>query len=163
MIQCELSSDRYRGRDHGILRVTGLQELSGPVYFSLMRNQGSERWLGTGGVWQSTCTWLSASDVETVGTTLLIQVGADVVEPIVSQPTNVVFRLFVAVGAERQAGVLRIVHPLLGSGAAGSPLEAGERAGEGLPQATRIIGFPNLLAALVVAVLAMTCAAVLMF
>jgi len=121
-IRTELSADKERGPGYGILKIEGFPAPQDPIDFSLMRNQGSEPYLGQNGLWQATETWLSAERIgdlsEGSGGSLLIPVGPTIVNAIVNQSTTVAYRLTLASGTTKDAGTLRIVRPLLGSGAA---------------------------------------------
>lgn len=117
-IRTELSADKERGPGYGILKIEGFSSAEDPVDFSLMRNQGSEPYLGQTGLWQATETWHSAETIEATGGSLLIPVGPTIVNAIVNQSTTVAYRLTLASGTAKDAGTLRIVRPLLGSGAA---------------------------------------------
>jgi len=131
-IRADLSADKERGPGHGRLRVSGFDPKGEAVELSLMRNQGTTPYLGNGGVWQATEEWHPAVDVERAGTELVIRVGPEIVDPIVTQPTTVAYRLTVAAGVARDVGTLTVTRPLLGSGAAhedgGSDLAAEEAA-----------------------------------
>lgn len=116
-IRIELGADKDQGPGYGVIRIGGFGAGAGPVDFSLMRNQGSQPYLGRGRVWQAMEAWHSATALAD-GTDLIIPVGPDIVDPIVGQPTTVAYRLTLASGTTRDAGVLRINRPLLGSGAA---------------------------------------------
>lgn len=117
-IKADLSADRERGAGCGQLRIAGLGELSGPIDFSLMRNQGTQPYLGTGRVWQASESWHSAGEVTRDGDGVVISVGPDIVDAIVGQPANVSYRLTVAAGAKKEATTLKVHRPLLGSSAA---------------------------------------------
>ena len=117
-IKAELSADRERGPGCGQLRIAGLGELSGPIDFSLMRNQGTQPYLGAGQAWQASETWHSAGEVAREGDGVVILVGPDIVDAIVGQPANVSYRLIVAAGAKKEATTLKVQRPLLGSSAA---------------------------------------------
>ena len=117
-IKCELTSDTDRGPGHGLLKVTGLEPTTGPLDFSLMRNQGNEPFLGRDGTWQGTEVWHSLSEVEDHGGISVIRLGPTIVDPVVGLPPNVAFRVTLATGAGKQAGTLKVSRPLLGSSAA---------------------------------------------
>jgi TPR repeat protein len=117
-IQCELRPDRERGPGHGLLYVTGLGPITGPLELALIRNQGTAPYLGRDGLWQATDAWHPAAEPHAEGRTLVIRVGADVVDPIVALPTNVAFRLTLRANGRQQVGTLKLIRPLLGSGAA---------------------------------------------
>lgn len=117
-IKCELTSDTDRGPGHGLLKVTGFEPTTEPVDFSLMRNQGTEPFLGRDGTWQGTEVWHSLSEVEDQGGVSVIRLGPTIVDPVVSLPPNVAFRVTLATGASKQVGTLKISRPLLGSSAA---------------------------------------------
>ena len=117
-IKCELGSDKDRGPGHGVLKITGLGTVEAPVDLSLMRNQGTEPYLGLSRAWQGTEIWHQVSDFEDEGDAVVVRVGPDIVDPIVALPSNVAYRLTIAMGASKQAGTLKINRPLLGSTAA---------------------------------------------
>lgn len=117
-IRADLSADRERGPGHGRLRVGGFDPGDDALELSLMRNQGTAPYLGNGGIWQPTEAWHPAVDVERAAGELVIRVGPEIVDPIVTQPTTVAYRLLLAAGVKRDAGTLRVSRPLLGSGAA---------------------------------------------
>jgi TPR repeat protein len=117
-IKSDLSADRERGAGYGQLRIVGLGESSGPIDFSLMRNQGTQPYLGKGGIWQASETWHAADEVVVDGDVVVIPVGPDIVDAIVGQSANVAYRLAVAAGATKQVATLKVHGPLLGSGAA---------------------------------------------
>jgi len=117
-IRADLSADKERGPGHGRLRVSGFDPKDESLALSLMRNQGTTPYLGNGGVWQATEEWHPAVDVEQSGAELVIRVGPEIVDPVVTQPTTVAYRLTVAAGVARDTGTLTVTRPLLGSGAA---------------------------------------------
>lgn len=117
-IQCELDADRERGPGHGVLKISGLGPVDGPLDLSLMRNQGTAPYLGRGGHWQATESWHTVADLEPRGDALVARVGPDIVDAIVALPTTVAYRLTAADGARKQAGTLKVNRPLLGSTAA---------------------------------------------
>ena len=117
-IKTDLSADRERGAGCGQLRISGLGEITGPIDFSLMRNQGTQPYLGKNRMWQASETWHAADEVAVEGDAVVIPVGPDIVDAIVSQPANVAYRLTVAAGATKQVATLTVHRPLLGSGAA---------------------------------------------
>lgn len=117
-IRADLSADRERGAGYGRLRIVGLGESTGPIDFSLMRNQGTQPYLGKGRIWQASEAWHEADEVEIDDDAIVIPVGPDIVDAIVGQSANVAYRLAVPAGAIRQVATLKVHGPLLGSGAA---------------------------------------------
>jgi TPR repeat protein len=117
-IKADLSADRERGAGCGRLRIFGLGETMGPIDFSLMRNQGTQPYLGKGRMWQASETWHAADEVRVEGDAIVIPVGPDIVDAIVGQPANVAYRLTVTTGARKHVATLTLQRPLLGSGAA---------------------------------------------
>lgn len=117
-IKADLSADRERGAGYGQFRISGFGESAGPVDFSLMRNQGTQPYLGKGGMWQASETWHTADAMDIDGDNVVIPVGPDIVDAIVGQSANVAYRLTVAAGAKIQRATLSVHRPLLGSGAA---------------------------------------------
>jgi hypothetical protein len=100
------------------LKISGLGSIEGPVDLSLMRNQGTEPFLGRGRTWQGTEAWHEVGEFDDEGGAIVVRVGPDIVDPIVALPSNVAYRLTIATGASKQAGTLKINRPLLGSTAA---------------------------------------------
>lgn len=113
-IKCELTSDKERGPGYGILKIDGFGAADGPIDLSIMRNQGTTPFLGLGQQWQATESWHGVQDVDMVGSSLLIPVGPDVVDPIVNLPTTVAYRLTVAAGTTKQTGVIKVDRPFSG-------------------------------------------------
>ncbi len=132
-IKCELSGDRERGPGHGILTVTGLSATPGAFEFALMRNQGTEPYLGLGATWQTDEVLLSAKEAVRDGDATRVRVGPQMVDAIVALPTHVAYRLVVATDEGRVHGTLKVNHPLLGSKAA-APKPASEPAEEPAPE-----------------------------
>ena len=116
-IRPELSADRARGPGYGRLRISGWRS-AGPIRLALRRNQASEPFLGHGGVWQASEAWHPVSASEQVGDDIVVAVGPEIVDPIVSQPTSVAYLLIVADDTRRDQGAIKLARPLLGSGAA---------------------------------------------
>lgn len=131
-IKCELVNDPGMGPGHGLIRVGGLEQTAGRLEFCLERNQGSAPFLGRDGGWQSQEYWHEAeagavgigegADMDAAlgqapAVPHEIPVGPEIVDPIVSQPHSVVFRLTLSADGARYPCVLRIQRPLLGSGA----------------------------------------------
>ncbi|MFO1153259.1 MAG: hypothetical protein U1E42_06290 [Rhodospirillales bacterium] len=122
-MRAELSADREQGAGYGLLRLTGLpaglSTDSGPIDFSLRCNQGTAPFLGSDGRWQATEAWHSVGDTrEDEAGALIVPLGPSIIDPIVSQPTNVTYLLTIAVGATKQATPVKLIRPLFGSGAA---------------------------------------------
>ncbi len=117
-VKTELSADDEKGAGYGQLRISGLGQASGPIDFSLRRNQGNQPFLGNGRMWQATEAWHAAGDVIADGDTLVIPVGPEFVDPIVGQPTNVAYQLTIAAGTSKKVSSLNVRQPLFGSGAA---------------------------------------------
>jgi TPR repeat protein len=117
-IRADLSADRERGAGYGQLRISGLGEAAGPIDFSLMRNQGTQPYLGKGRMWQASEAWHAADEARAEGDAVVIPVGPDIVDAIVGQPANVAYRLTVTTGARKHMATLTVHRPLLGSGAA---------------------------------------------
>ncbi len=116
-IRPELSADRERGPGYGRLRISGWRGAD-PIRFALQRNQASEPFLGHGAKWQATEAWHEVSASDRVGDEIVVAVGQEIVDPIVSQPTSVAYLLIVADDHHRDQGAIKLVRPLLGSGAA---------------------------------------------
>lgn len=137
-IKCELVNDPGMGPGYGLIRIGGLERTAGRLEFCLERNQGSAPFLGPGGTWQAQEFWhgvvgtgpvdslpvdigeggdIEAAPGQTPAIPHAIPVGPEIVDPIVSQPHSVVFRLTLSVDGARYPCVLRIQRPLLGSGA----------------------------------------------
>jgi len=117
-IRADLSADKERGPGHGRLRVGGFDPGDDVLELSLMRNQGTAPYLGDGGIWQATEVWHTAGEVERAAGELVIRLGPEIVDPIVTQPTTVAYRLTLAAGVTRASGTLKVSRPLLGSEAA---------------------------------------------
>jgi hypothetical protein len=131
-IRCELVNDPVMGPGHGLIRIGGLEQTADRLEFCLERNQGPAPFLGKDGGWQAQEYWHEvaagpagtgeAGNIEAAPGQALpipheIPVGPGLVDPIVSQPYSVVFRLTLSVDSARYPCVLRIQRPLLGSGA----------------------------------------------
>ncbi len=117
-VKADLSADRERGPGCGQIRITGLGDPEGPIDFSLMRNQGTQPYLGQGRVWQASETWHVAEEVAADSDAIIIPVGPEIIDPIVGQSANVAYRLTVASGTKKQVATLTVHRPLLGSSAA---------------------------------------------
>lgn len=121
MIKSELSGDRQRGPGFGRIRFSGRAFDIAGLQFALKRNQGNEPFLGPAGVWQATETWHDAEDVALEADAVVIPVGPKIVDQVVEQPANVALVLTVRANGVQDGGRLKVVQPLLGSGAAAGP------------------------------------------
>ncbi len=126
-IKCELGNDTDRGPGHGILRISGLRSSSEQLDFTLMRNQGTEPYLGRRGAWQGEESLLQADVFSTEGGDVRARVGPEVVDAIGALPSNVAFQLAVVTERGKERGTLKVDRPLFGSGAA-APERASVRA-----------------------------------
>lgn len=121
-IRIELTADKDRGPGFGILRIEGLPPLAPPVDLAVERNQGRERFLRSGGVWQASEAWFTIDNVVAGDSVSLIRVGPEIVDPIVGQPPTVAYRLTIAAGTQRgKPAVMTVNRGLLGSRAAAGP------------------------------------------
>lgn len=123
-LQCELSNDRERGPGHALLRLSGGGLPTGSLGYTLMRNQGTAPFLGQGGQWQATEYWHEAELFPGVEDAAILRWGPDLVDPLVVLPTTVALRLTLRADGTRQAATLKVLRPLLGSGAAAAPIAA---------------------------------------
>jgi hypothetical protein len=121
VIKSELSGDRQRGPGYGRIRFSGRAFDTTGLQFALKRNQGNEPFLGPGGVWQATETWHDPEDVTVEQDATVIAVGPKIVDQVVEQPANVALVLTLRANGVQDAGRLKVVQPLLGSGAAAGP------------------------------------------
>lgn len=117
-IRAELSADLESGAGNGLLRITGLTGSTGPLHFSLRRNQGTTPFLGADGRWQAAETWHEAGEAADGIGEIAVPLGPAVIDPIVEQATTVTYRLTVTIGADSHVTSLRVIRPLFGSGAA---------------------------------------------
>lgn len=118
-IRAELSADLERGAGNGLLRIAGLTgNKTGPLHFSLRRNQGTAQFLGAGGRWQAAETWHEAGEATGGTDEILVSLGPEVIDPVVEQATTVAYRLTVTIGADSHITSLKVIRPLFGSGAA---------------------------------------------
>ena len=137
-LRCELLHDPERGPGHGLLKVAPLTPAPAVVRFSLMRNQGGDRYLGPEGRWQATVYEHDANAEASEGG-VSVALGAWFVDAIVEQSPAVLYQLCVTVAAGKQAGSLRVDRQrLLGSKAESRtprqpPAPVQERAGEPEP------------------------------
>lgn len=115
-IRADLSGDSDRGAGCGRLRIGGLRA-AGSFEFSLMRNQGTEPYLGRGGVWQATEVYHPTAEIERVGDAIVVLVGPDIVDAIVGQPAANAYLLTVATDTGREQGTLKVDRSILGSAA----------------------------------------------
>jgi hypothetical protein len=114
-LRCELLHDPKRGPGHGLLKVAPLAPAPSELKFSLMRNQGGNRYLGPEGRWQATVYEHHASAEASEGG-VSVALGAWFVDAIIEQSPAVLYQLCVTVAAGKQAGSLRIDRQrLLGS------------------------------------------------
>lgn len=120
-IRIELNADKERGPGHGILRIEGIAPVEPPVDLALERNQSNERFLRRGGIWQAAEAWFTLDDVGRDDDAVLIPVGPEFIDPIVSQPPSVAYRLTLATATTRRAAVMTVNRGLLGSGASATP------------------------------------------
>jgi TPR repeat protein len=81
--------------------------------------------LGTSGMWQASEDWHPAPDADAGAETVTVPLGPAIIDPIVSEPTNVTYKLTVTVGASKQATTLKVIRPLFGTGAAAPIAAAG--------------------------------------
>ncbi|MFO1119620.1 MAG: hypothetical protein U1E38_05765 [Rhodospirillales bacterium] len=127
-IRAELSADLEMGPGNGLLRIAGLSgNTSGPLHFSLRRNQGTAQFLGTDGRWQAAETWHEAGDAADAAEEITLPLGPVLIDRIVEQPTTVTYQFTVTIGAARHVTSLRVLRPLFGSDAAApaaSPITA---------------------------------------
>lgn len=117
-LRADLSADKERGPGYGRLRVGGFDPKDEPLEICLQRNQGTTPYLGASGAWQATEAWHAVGAIERAGAELVVRVGPEIVDPVVTQPTTVAYLLTVAAGVSRASGTLKVTRPLLGSGAA---------------------------------------------
>ena len=121
-IRIELNADKDRGPGHGILRIEGMPPLAPPVDLAVERNQGRDRFLRAGGVWQASEAWFTVGDIVAEDSASFIRVGPEIVDPIVGQPPTVAYRLTIATASHRgKPTVMTVNRGLLGSRAAAGP------------------------------------------
>ena len=114
-MRCELLHDPERGPGHGLLKVAPLTPAPAVVRFSLMRNQGGDRYLGPEGRWQATVYEHDASAEASEGG-ISVTLGPWFVDAIIEQSPAVLYQLCVSVSTGKEAGSLRVDRQrLLGS------------------------------------------------
>ena len=138
-LRCELLHDPERGPGHGLLKVAPLTPAPAVVKFSLMRNQGGDRYLGPEGRWQATVYEHDASAEASEGG-ISVTLGPWFVDAIIEQSPAVLYQLSVTVATGKEAGSLRVDRQrLLGSKAESRtprqpPAPVVDRAGEPEPK-----------------------------
>lgn len=114
-MRCELLHDPERGPGHGLLKIAPLTPAPAVVRFSLMRNQGGDRYLGPEGRWQATVYEHDASAEASDGG-VSVALGPWFVDAIIEQSPAVLYQLSVAAATGKLAGSLRVDRQrLLGS------------------------------------------------
>jgi hypothetical protein len=114
-LRCELVHDPKRGPGHGLLKVTPLAPAPSELKFSLMRNQGGDRYLGPEGRWQGTLYEHRASAQASEGG-VSVTLGPWFVDAIIEQSPAVLYQLSVTASTGKEAGSLRVDRQrLLGS------------------------------------------------
>lgn len=137
-LRCELLHDPERGPGHGLLKVAPLTPAPAVVRFSLMRNQGGDRYLGPEGRWQATVYEHDANAEASEGG-VSVTLGPWFVDAIIEQSPAVLYQLSVTASTGKQAGSLRVDRQrLLGSKAESRtrqpPAPVVDRAGEPEPE-----------------------------
>ena len=114
-LRCELLHDPKRGPGHGLLKVAPLTPAPAVVRFSLMRNQGGNRYLGPEGQWRATSYEHRASAEASEGG-VSVTLGPWFVDAIIEQSPAVLYQLSVTLATGKQDGSLRVNRQrLLGS------------------------------------------------
>ena len=122
-LRIELTGDRDRGPGYGQMRLSPFNA-EDHVELLLESNQGKQPYLGGKGEWSSQEIWHRIPVASYDGTGITLDLSPELVDPIATQPSRVVFKATVRAAGAQDAGRV-MVKSLLPSAAGGARPDSG--------------------------------------
>lgn len=122
-LRIELTGDRDRGPGYGQLRLSPFTA-QGSVGLLVESNQGKQPFLAANGQWSAQEVWHEVPVTATEDQSVIINLGPELVDPIATQPSRVVFQARIRANGVEEVSRL-MVRTLLPSAAGGERPDSG--------------------------------------